>query len=194
MLIAPRKPEWFEEVMWCAPGAVRRTASRVAAAAAGGDADAEASDGTGASAGASPHTRSEKLPAEGDGADVFLLDTIGELRRAYALADVCVVGRSFTGKLYGSDVMEPVGLGKPTVIGPYHGDFAETVSALREAGGLVVSGDPCGAVVGLLGDIAGASAMARAGQAVIRGRQGATSRHADMLLEVLNESRRRRRG
>jgi 3-deoxy-D-manno-octulosonic-acid transferase len=44
----------------------------------------------------------------------FLLDSIGELRAAYALADVVVVGRSF-GDLHGSDMMEPVALGKATV-------------------------------------------------------------------------------
>jgi len=41
----------------------------------------------------------------------FLLDTIGELRKAYALAEVVVVGRSF-GDLYGSDPIEPIALGR----------------------------------------------------------------------------------
>ncbi|MFN5956362.1 MAG: 3-deoxy-D-manno-octulosonic acid transferase, partial [Planctomyces sp.] len=60
----------------------------------------------------------------------FLLDTIGELRAAYALADLVVVGRSF-GRLFGSDPIEPVALGKPTIIGPRFGDFALIVDALR---------------------------------------------------------------
>jgi 3-deoxy-D-manno-octulosonic-acid transferase len=119
---------------------------------------------------------------------IFLLDTIGELRKAYALADVCLVGRSFLG-LYGSDVMEPVALGKPTVIGPHHADFADAVAALRNAGGLIVTDAPGRAVAELLADRAHAAELARRGVEVIRTRQGATHRHADLLLRLLNERR-----
>src|SRR4030095_16235653 len=46
--------------------------------------------------------------------DLYLLDTIGELRQAYALADVVVIGRSF-GNLHGPDMIEPIALEKPTI-------------------------------------------------------------------------------
>ena len=49
--------------------------------------------------------RSAGRPAE-PGTDRFLLDTLGELGAAYALADIAVVGRSF-GDLFGSDPIEP---------------------------------------------------------------------------------------
>ena len=68
--------------------------------------------------------------------DLGLLDTIGELRMAYALADVVIIGRSF-GDLHGSDMMEPVALGKPTIVGPATGDFQSTVDALIDGDGLV---------------------------------------------------------
>src|SRR5690606_7705075 len=68
---------------------------------------------------------------------LFLLDTIGELRRAYALADVVVIGRSFV-NLHGSDPMEPAALGKPLLIGPRFGDFSRSVRALEAAGALRV--------------------------------------------------------
>jgi 3-deoxy-D-manno-octulosonic-acid transferase len=58
----------------------------------------------------------------------FLLDTIGELRKAYSLADVVVVGRSF-GDQYGSDPIEPIALGKAAVIGPAVSDFAQIVAS-----------------------------------------------------------------
>src|SRR5690606_12253831 len=71
--------------------------------------------------------RRTKPPAErGANGEVFLLDTMGELRKAYALADVVIVGRSFLG-LYGSDVMEPAALGRPVIVGPHHADFQDTV-------------------------------------------------------------------
>jgi len=164
LVIAPRKPEWFDAVMKVCPGAVRLTGIRQGHPAASAEATRRALGDT--------------------GKRVFLIDTIGELRKAYALADVAVVGRSFLG-LYGSDVMEPAALGKPVVIGPYHSDFQDTVDAMREAGGLVVTDDP-GQVVGeLLVDKACATALAQAGRAVIRSRQGATRRHADLILDML---------
>lgn len=160
LLIAPRKPEWFEGVMKAAPQAVRRTAH------------------------SSTDMPTEVGMPEGR-PRVFLLDTIGELRMAYSLADVCVVGRSFTGELYGSDMMEPIALGKPTVIGPHYADFADTMKALRDAGGIVVTDDPGGAVSELLNNPKLAGELAAAGREVILSRQGATRRHVELLRELL---------
>lgn len=115
---------------------------------------------------------------------LFLLDTMGELRKAYALADVCLVGRSFL-RLYGSDIMEPVALGKPTVIGPHHADFADAVAALRDAGGLIVTDEPGRVAAELLADHPRAAELARRGVKVIRSRQGSTRRHADLLAQLL---------
>ncbi|MEM9346499.1 MAG: glycosyltransferase N-terminal domain-containing protein [Planctomycetota bacterium] len=151
LIIAPRKPEWFDAAADAAPSCVRWT------------------DGK---------------PGEGP---VYLLDTIGELRQAYALADVVVVGRSFLG-LYGSDVMEPAALGKPVIIGPHHSDFQDTVDAMLEAGGLIVTDDPGRHICELLEDSDKAKRIADAGQGVIRQRQGSTTRHADMILALLNKA------
>ena len=172
VMLAPRKPERFEEVAALQPGMARRSA--------GGRAEALAhAEGAGAGAGT----------ARLDGA--FLLDTLGELRRAYALAEVVVVGRSFDG-LGGSDPIEPIALGKPTVIGPDYDNFAEVVEALHEAGGIVIArdeGDLVQAVAELLRDRERAAAMAEAGREVIRVRRGATARHGEMLLGVLGAVR-----
>ncbi|MDG2093998.1 MAG: glycosyltransferase N-terminal domain-containing protein [Phycisphaerales bacterium] len=65
----------------------------------------------------------------GGNPDRYLLDTIGELSQAYALADIVVIGRSF-GTLHGSDVSEPAGLGKPVVVGPAVDDFRDIVDIL----------------------------------------------------------------
>lgn len=120
------------------------------------------------------------------GASRFLLDTIGELRKAYALATVVVVGRSF-GALHGSDMMEPVALGKATLIGPRYGDFADMAEALIQAGGLrVTSPFELGRdLAALLHDEAGRKDMSRAGRAVIAARQGATARHAALIRAIM---------
>jgi len=172
LIIAPRKPEWFDAVMKACPGAVRLTSVR-----------AERQDDPAASS--VPTQRSWGA----DDKRVFLIDTIGELRKAYALADVVVVGRSFLG-LYGSDVMEPAGLGKPVIIGPHHSDFQDTVDAMRVAGGIIVTHDPGKAMRELLNDRDKARQIARAGRAVIAQRQGSTKRHADLIMAMLADHRR----
>lgn len=173
LVIAPRKPEWFDAAAGAAAssvgvGCVRWSETGV---------DGEYADPAASSA--------PKRRAWGEGEKrVFLLDTIGELRKAYALADVVVVGRSFLG-LYGSDVMEPAALGKAVVIGPFHSDFQDTVDAMLEAGGVVVTDDPGKVVLELLEDRDKARRIAEAGRSVIAQRQGSTRRHADVILDML---------
>jgi 3-deoxy-D-manno-octulosonic-acid transferase len=167
LLVAPRKPEWFDEVAANLPGVVRRTATR-------------AGDGE-------PTPRVEPGAKGGETFRYFLLDTIGELRQAYSLCDVAVVGRSFLG-LYGSDVMEPAGLGKPVIIGPHHSDFADTVAALRDAGGLIVTDRPAEEVNRLLADKDAAASLASAARGVMLSRRGAAGRHAQALMALLDET------
>jgi len=117
----------------------------------------------------------------------FLLDTIGELRAAYALADVVVVGRSFGG-LHGSDMMEPIALGKPTIVGPATADFQNTVEALIAGDGLIrtTREELPAAIASLLDDAGRRAQLAVNGRAVIRAHQGATARHCALLLPLLN--------
>lgn len=163
LLCAPRKPERAEDAAAALPGCTRRVARH------------------GAGAAATTLTTFGPKPVHR-----FLLATIGELRAAYALADVVVLGRSF-GKLYGSDPVEPIALGKATVIGPRFGDFENAVRALRDAGGLSVT-DAAGLsaeLSRLLGDAGARAEMAARGRACIRARQGATERHAKLICDLL---------
>lgn len=76
------------------------------------------------------------------GADdqIYLLDSMGELARHYAAADVAFVGGSLL-PFGGHNVLEPAALARPVLVGPYTFNFAEVVRLLREAGGLVVVDD-----------------------------------------------------
>lgn len=123
----------------------------------------------------------------GSRTDRFLLDTIGELRMAYALADIVVIGRSF-GNLHGSDMMEPAALGKPVVVGPATSDFQETVVRLSEGGGIVLSDTDRLAkdLKALLDDPERRGRLAAAARAVIREEQGATERTCDLLHSMLD--------
>lgn len=125
---------------------------------------------------------------EQGGADTryYLLDTIGELSMAYALADVVVMGRSF-GKLYGSDPIEPASLGRPVVIGPRVADFRDVVEAFVQGSGIVqISATELAPTLAqLMADPARRVEIARHARIVIRAEQGATSRTAEVLLAML---------
>lgn len=161
LVCAPRRPERFEEAaaaMGGGPGNEQVVVRRSACVAGG----ARAAEG---------RTR-------------FLLDTIGELSAAYALATVVVMGRSFNDQ-HGSDPIEPVAFGKATVIGPAVADFANVVVPLVEAGGLVQCSKESlsGVLRELFGDAARREELGRRGRACIRGYQGASERYAAVLLK-----------
>jgi 3-deoxy-D-manno-octulosonic-acid transferase len=121
----------------------------------------------------------------GTGQRLFLLDTMGELGKAYSLADVVIVGRSFNG-WGGSDPIEPVALGRPTIIGPDHHNFSDVVAALKAGGGIIVAKKPVDGLTELLNSPEQRAELAKRGREVILSRQGATKRHADMLLKLLS--------
>jgi 3-deoxy-D-manno-octulosonic-acid transferase len=128
--------------------------------------------------------RSSRTPAP-PGTDRFLLDTIGELRAAYALADVVVVGRSF-GDLYGSDPIEPCSLGRATIAGPRMSDFAWMTSELESDGAIVrATRDSLpGELQRLLSDSQARAKLGEAARVCIRERQGASARHVELLVDL----------
>lgn len=123
------------------------------------------------------------------GSKRFLLDTMGELRKAYALADVVVIGRSF-GDLYGSDPLEPIALGKATMIGPAISDFRTMVEQLDRAGGILRTTRE--ALVAdlkkVLTDAGTRGKLASNGRECVRRMQGASKRHAEMLMGLVERS------
>lgn len=125
-----------------------------------------------------------------EGGERFLLDTIGELRAAYGLADLVVVGRTFV-DLGGSDMIEPIALGKPVVVGPDVANFEAIAEALLEAEALVQCGrtELSTMIRTLLDDPERAGRMSNRGRAHIRDRQGATNTHAELLAELASRGK-----
>jgi len=71
--------------------------------------------------------------------DVFLLDTMGELLCLYELAHITFVGGSLVPDIGGHNLLEPAGLGRPVLFGPYVHTAAAMAELLIEAhGGLMV--------------------------------------------------------
>ncbi|MBX5481813.1 MAG: 3-deoxy-D-manno-octulosonic acid transferase [Myxococcaceae bacterium] len=78
--------------------------------------------------------RSQGNPGRGQ---VAVLDTIGELARAYRLATVVFVGGSFTTR-GGQNILEPAAQGRPVLFGPHMENFHDSVQVLVGRGGIQV--------------------------------------------------------
>ncbi|HEX3356546.1 MAG TPA: 3-deoxy-D-manno-octulosonic acid transferase [Tepidisphaeraceae bacterium] len=129
-------------------------------------------------------------PVEPSGA-VVLGDTMGELRKFYSLADVVFVGRSLVdlgARQHGSDMIEPAGLGKAAVVGPFTANFAEAMERLRAGKGIIEVADAAGLereVGRLLSASVDAKGLGNRAQDVVREAKGATGRHVREILEIL---------
>lgn len=118
---------------------------------------------------------------------VFLGDTMGELRKFYALATLVFVGRTFT-QQGGSDVMEVAGLGRAMMVGPSVHNFAEAVNLLIAAGACRPLDAPArlvAAVSELLRHPERREQMGRAGRDAILSKRGATAATATRILDLI---------
>jgi 3-deoxy-D-manno-octulosonic-acid transferase len=137
------------------------------------------------------HARALGLPARlrsqpGPASAVIVLDTIGELVRAYQLATLVFVGGSF-GRRGGQNILEPAACGKPVLFGPRMENFQDSVQVLVGRGGLQVK-DPI-ALLRLMRDllarpdeIAKLGELAREAVSSVR---GASARDARLIAEIL---------
>jgi 3-deoxy-D-manno-octulosonic-acid transferase len=148
LLVAPRRPEWFDDAVKILHPCNRRTSE-------------------------------ERVET-----NHFVLDTIGELDKAYALADVVVIGRSFV-PMYGSDPTVAVALGKPTIIGPNASDFADIVQVLLDAEGIVqCTKEQLGSTLArLLQRNEQQTSLRLNGKKIIAEYQGATKRYEQLIIE-----------
>jgi len=124
-------------------------------------------------------------------AEILIVDTVGELGRLYAAADVAFVG----GSLYfrgankgGHNLMEPAILAVPVLFGPYNFSFKETVEDLlaADAGILVRDEHELAAqITGLAVNEQRRHELGNRAQGVVRAGQGATARNYELLVELL---------
>jgi 3-deoxy-D-manno-octulosonic-acid transferase len=169
LVIAPRHPERGDEVERLVRDRgyhpLRRTVMQRAAAA--------------GSEGPSPSDRPED--------SVVILDTIGELARVYAVADVVTVGGSFV-KWGGHNMLQPMAQGKPVICGPYTQNFRDIVSLAKEAGAMLEVGgahELAAAVQRVLASEAERDLLSVKALRVVRDNRGASARTATRLLELL---------
>jgi len=130
--------------------------------------------------------RSEQLPVS-DAVDVYIADSMGELKMLYASADVAFVGGSLV-PVGGHNVLEPALVGVPVVFGPEMFNFKEIAERILAEQAAVQCGDRQAVVDAILqikNDADFRTKMTAKAKAFVLRNQGATRRIADMLAQAL---------
>ncbi|MDT5156278.1 MAG: 3-deoxy-D-manno-octulosonic-acid transferase [Acidobacteriota bacterium] len=141
-------------------------------------------------------TRRSVEPRESDVAcDVILLDSIGELRAVYMLAEVVFVGGSIA-PVGGHNVLEPALAARPVITGAHTSNFKAIVGALLEREALVQlppTKEPeaaralAHALRDLLNDDVKRRRTGERARAVLEQNRGATARTVKLLAPILEE-------
>jgi 3-deoxy-D-manno-octulosonic-acid transferase len=158
LIIAPRKPQRFEE----AERLARRAGWNVA-------------------------RRSELRVDAEPRHDVVILDTIGELAQLYQVATAVFVGGSLV-DAGGHNILEPAVFGKPIVFGPYMHNFTEIAQTfLENAAAIQVRNgrelEP--ALLELLGDPVRRARLGAAARALVEANRGARTRTLAAIAQLL---------
>jgi 3-deoxy-D-manno-octulosonic-acid transferase len=131
--------------------------------------------------------RRSRLDETPETADAFLIDTIGELARAYRLARLAFIGGSLV-ETGGHNPLEAAMWGVPVLSGPHVHNFREVYREMTDAGGARLVADTAELRVAAavwLDDLRLAQAAGAAGRAVVESNRGATARTVDALLELV---------
>lgn len=163
LLIAPRHPERFDAVQKLLRGSSRSFVRR-----------------------SSPPSDQDR------DADIILLDSIGELRAAYPLAEIVFVGGSLVPH-GGQSILEPAAEGKAIVTGPYTSNFEAVVDEFTSDKGLIQLRDPDvenlrNALVELLNSPAMREEMGSRARNVIRSAPRAVSATIEKLRPALQKT------
>ena len=158
LIIAPRKPERFDDVERLA----RRSGWNVA--------------------------RRSELPVDADPRhDVVVLDTIGELAQLFQIGTVVFVGGSLV-DAGGHNILEPAVFGKPILFGPHMQNFAEIARAFLDNGAAVQVADGRAletALLELLDDPVRRASLGAAARALVEANRGARGRTLAALAQLL---------
>jgi 3-deoxy-D-manno-octulosonic-acid transferase len=123
-----------------------------------------------------------------EGADVLLLDSIGELSALYALADATFVGGSLVAS-GGHNILEPAWFGQPPVFGTSMENFQDMADQFIDghAAVQVASADSLGKVwTQLIQDAGLRERMGKAAREIAERNRGATQRTLDRIAPLLD--------
>ncbi|MFA7158124.1 MAG: 3-deoxy-D-manno-octulosonic acid transferase [Kiritimatiellia bacterium] len=127
--------------------------------------------------------RGEGTPLPGK-ANILLVDTTGELKNFYALADAVFIGKSLASR-GGQNPIEAAVQAKPIVVGPHMENFQAVMADFLAAGAIIQvkkRGELEREISRLLADKAKAEAMGARARAVVLEKAGAAAKSADYFL------------
>lgn len=134
--------------------------------------------------------RSDDAPCGADDG-VFLLDSLGELRLFYGMADLAFVGGSLV-PVGGHNVLEPAAAGVPVLYGPHMFNFAEIGRKLKDAGGGIQVAD-VGELTRRMGELLRQrdlrADMGRAACGFVQANRGAVQHTTELLAGLIAGSR-----
>lgn len=116
-------------------------------------------------------------------ADVYLADTMGELKMLYAASDATFVGGSMV-SAGGHNILEALAVGTPVLFGPYMANFKEIAQGVLRHDAAIQcqnKNEIISAVVELYADAAYRQSFAEKGRVFVRQNQGAIVRIVDIL-------------
>jgi len=123
-----------------------------------------------------------------EGARILIGDSIGEMNAYYAMADLVFVGASLVDH-GGHNIMEPMALGRPVVMGPSTYGIAFTAGPAAQAGALETLPDVGSLenrIAALLADTASLARMSANARAFTADQTGAADRTIARLLPLLH--------
>lgn len=111
-------------------------------------------------------------------APIVLVDAMGVLNRCYQVAEVAIVAGSFTAKVGGHNILEPIMFGVPVLFGPQMHSQQELRDLVLKgkAGSEVTFSSVASAVSELMKDPDKHKAISQAGKALLEQMRGATDR------------------
>ena len=130
---------------------------------------------------------SETDPPRGDIPSIFVLDTVGQLRSLYQIADFVFVGGSLVRK-GGQNLLEPAFFAKPILFGPFMDNFRDIAALFLEKEAAIQvknQEELMYAARSLLKDEGQKRSLGERAKKVILENQGVVSRHLELLKEFL---------
>ncbi|MEY4210299.1 MAG: hypothetical protein RLZ92_678, partial [Pseudomonadota bacterium] len=119
--------------------------------------------------------------------DVYVADSIGELKMLYAAADLAFVGGSLV-PVGGHNVLEPAAVGVPVLFGPQMFNFQEIAEQMLKAGAAVQCDDDLAiakVVLHIHEDLSFRQSLSSHAKRFVEQNQGATARVAALLAQSL---------
>jgi 3-deoxy-D-manno-octulosonic-acid transferase len=117
----------------------------------------------------------------------LLVNTTGELRSFYEVADLVFIGKSLTAH-GGQNPIEPATLAKPVLFGPHMENFAQIVPQFLEQGGALQVADEAAlerAIGDLLADPARRQLMGKRAAEIVQANQGGLEKTVQMILSAI---------